>query len=135
MKKQTKIILLLVIIFLIGFGFLNLKSKDQKTTIQNEKVVQQISASLKIEGGVNTQSFDISSYVGQTALAATEANTKVITTGIGTNAFVTSIGGQAADTKKREFWELDAGGAETQVGAGSYIIQNHDQIVWRINTY
>jgi hypothetical protein len=135
MKKYTKIVLPLVIILLLGFSFWNLKLQDQKITIQNEKAVQQISASLKISYGTNVQSFDISGFIGKTALEATQASTKVITTGTGTGAFVTSIGSRTADTKKREFWELDANGTETQVGAGSYIIQNNDQITWKISNY
>ena len=135
MKKYTKVILLSVAILLLGFGFWKLKLKDQRTTIQNEKVVQQISASLKISTGTDIKFFNISSFVGKTALEATEANAKVVANGTGTNAFVTSIDGRAVDAKKHEFWELDANGNETQVGAGSYTVQNHDQIEWKISTY
>ncbi len=134
MKKYTKIALLLVIVSLLGFGFWNLRLRSQKTTVQNEKV-QQITASLKISDGTNEHSFDISDFVGKTALEATQANIEVVATGTGTNAFVTSIGGRTAGTKEREFWELIANGAQTQVGAGSYIIQNGDKIEWKISTY
>jgi len=75
MKKYTKIILLSVVILLLGFGFWKLKLKDQKATIQNERVVQQISASLKISTGTDIQFFDVSGFVGKTVLEATEANT------------------------------------------------------------
>jgi hypothetical protein len=134
MKKYTKLVFLLVIISLLGFGFWNLKLRDQKATVQNGKV-QQITASLKISDGINIKSFDVSGFIGKTALEATQANTKVVTTGTGVNAFVTSIDGRAADTKEREFWELIANGDQTQVGAGSYIIQNGDKIEWKISTY
>lgn len=135
MKKTVKLIFIFIVILIFGFGFWQLKIKNNKTSIQNEKVVQQISASLKINDGKNLQIFDISGFVGQTALAATQADAKVITSGTGENAFITSINGRTTDTKKREFWELDANGAETQVGAGSYIIKNHDQIEWKISNY
>jgi hypothetical protein len=135
MKKYTKATLLLVILLLLGFGFWGLKLRDKETTIQNEEVAQQISASLKINDGANTQSFDISGFVGKTALEATQANVKVTATGMGTNTFVTGLGKRIADTKKHEFWELDANGTETQVGAASYIIKNGDKIEWKMNTY
>jgi len=135
MKKYTKVVLLLAIILLFGLSFLGFKLLSKKTTIQSEKTIQQVSASLKISDGTNVQSFDISGFVGKTALVATQANTKVIATGTGVNAFITAINGRAADAKKHEFWELDANGSETQVGAGSYIIQNRDKIEWKINTY
>ncbi len=134
MKKYTKLVLLLAVISLLGFGFWNLKLRDQKATVQNEKI-QQVTASLKINDGTNVRSFDISGFIGKTALEATETNTKVVATGTGVNAFVTSLDGRIADTKKREFWELIANGAQTQVGAGTYIIQNGDKIEWRISTY
>jgi hypothetical protein len=135
MKKYTKVVLLLAIILLFGLGFLGFKLLSKKTTIQSEKAIQQVSASLKISDGTNVQSFDISGFVGKTALVATQANTPVIATGTGVNAFITAINSRAADAKKHEFWELDANGSETQVGAGSYIIQNRDKIEWKINTY
>lgn len=121
-------------ILLLGFGFWNLKLRNQKTTVQNEKV-QQITASLKISDGINIKSFDISGFIGKTALEATQANTKVIATGTGANTFITGLGEKITDTKKHEFWELIANGAQTQVGAGSYIIQNGDKIEWKISTY
>lgn len=135
MKKYTKAILLLVVILLLGLGFWGLKLRNQEAIIRDGKTVQQISASLKISDGTNIQSFDISGLVGKTALEATQANTKVVATGTGTNTFVTSLNGRIADNKKHEFWELDANGVETQVGAGSYIIQNGDKIEWKINIY
>lgn len=98
-------------------------------------MVQTTVAGLSIDYGKTSQTFDISSFVGKSALIATEATVKVTASGQGENAFVTAINGVAADPKKREFWELDANGTETQVGAGSYIIQNNDLIEWRLNTF
>jgi hypothetical protein len=138
MKKYLKTFLLfLVILLLAGIGFWNLKLRNQVTPIQNEKVVQEYKANLVIEDGKNTKSFDISNYIGKTVLEATTAvlNGDIKTNGEGVNAFVTSLNGRTADTKKREFWELDANGTETQVGAGSYVIKNNDKIDWKINTY
>ena len=73
--------------------------------------------------------------MGKTALEATGSKLKVVTNGTGVNAFVTSIEGRVADTKKREFWEFIVNGSQAQVGAGSYIIQNNDQIQWKITNF
>jgi hypothetical protein len=135
MKKYLKIILLIAIILFLGFGFWKIKDRDAKTEIQNEKTVQQVQTTLSINDGSSVKSFDASSFVDKTALEATQADTKVVTSGTGVNAFITSINGRAADPKKHEFWELDANGAETQVGAGSYYIKKGDLIEWKLNTY
>lgn len=137
MTKNTKKLLLLVFVLLLGFGFWNLKLRNQKTVVQNEKTVVEYRANLTISDGQDVKSYDVSQFIGKSALEATNAvlDGKMTTNGTGTNAFVTSINGRIADPKKHEFWELDANGAETQVGAGSYIIQNGDKIEWKINTY
>lgn len=132
MKKYAKIILPIVILTL-GLGFWQIKTINSVNKAENAN--QEEFANLKIGTGANLQSFDISGFVGKTALEATEANTKVEAKGTGVNAFVTSINGYSADTHKREFWEFDVNSAEAAVGAGSYIIKNHDEIEWKISNY
>jgi hypothetical protein len=56
-------------------------------------------------------------------------------TGKGKDAFITSINGRAADTTKREFWELFVNGLSSNVGAGTYIVKEGDQIEWHINKF
>ena len=133
MKRYLKIVLLLGVFLLAGVAFWQLRIKNTKT--QSEKVVQEIQTTLSVNDGSSVKSFDASGFVGQTALVATQTDAKVVTSGTGVNAFVTSINSRAADSKKREFWELDANGSETQVGAGSYIIKKGDSILWKLNTY
>lgn len=130
-----KVLIPLFILLAIGFGFWNLKQENQKTTIPNEKVVRNFKANLTINDGVNTTFFDASQYVGKSALEATynATNGKVIITGTGVNAFVTSINERAADTTKREFWELFVNGMSSKASAESYIIKEGDQIEWHIN--
>jgi cell division protein YceG involved in septum cleavage len=132
MKKYTKIILPVVILAL-GLGIWQITTLNSGNQAQNAN--QEVFANLKIESGSNSQSFDISGFVGKTALEATEAKTGVIANGTGVNAFVTSINGRQADTGKHEFWELDVNDVEAQVGAGTYIIKNHDEIEWKISNY
>ena len=120
--------------FLFGFVFWQVKSHSL-TNNGNWNASQEIFASLKINDIANLATFDISNFVGKTALEATESKANVITNGTGVNAFVTSIDGRIADAKKREFWEFLVNGSQAQVGAGSYIIQNHDEIQWKITNY
>lgn len=128
--KNKKILLLggLVVLVIGTLLFTKLKSFGTHSVFTNETNY----ATLKIEGD---QTYDISEFVGKTALEATESKAVVMANGTGENAFVTSISGRSADTKNREFWEFKVNGTQAQVGAGSYIIQNHDQIEWKITNY
>jgi len=135
MKKYIKLLTIFFVILVILFGFKSLKSQNSKTNITNEKTVQTYQANLTIDDGVSAQKFDISSFIGKSALDATKANVKIVASGEGVNAFITGINGRNVDTKKHEFWELSANGTQTQVGAGSYIVQNNDQLVWKISNY
>jgi hypothetical protein len=134
MKKYLKIVLPVVIVLILGFVFWQVKTNRSAIKNQGQEEAQKVSAVLKI-GGANPQSFDISDFVGKTALEATESKTEVVTKGTGANAYITSINGQEADAQKREFWEFDANGSQAQVGAGSYTIQNNDEIQWKISNY
>ena len=134
MKNYKKLLVLLLIILGVStfFVFFDLR---QKANTQKQEVAQELKTTLSINIDSKVESFDIFKYIGKTALEATLANAKVAVSGTGVNAFVTTIDGRVAVSQKHEFWELDANGAETQVGAGSYIIQKGDSILWHINTY
>lgn len=134
MKKESKLLLFLTIVFFVSFTFWQIRIKDSESKIQGAKTVQKVSAVLKI-GDTVPKSFDISGFIGKSALTATESVTQVITNGTGVNAFITSIDGREADTKKKEFWEFKVNGTQAQVGAGSYIIQNNDEIQWKITNF
>jgi hypothetical protein len=137
MKKYTKIVLLSAVILLLGFGFWNLTRENRNSAIPNTKVVREFKANLTINNGVDTVSFDATAFIGKTVLEATQTatNGKLETTGTGKNAFVTSINGRSADPAKREFWELIVNGLQAEVGAGSYIIKEGDQIEWHMNKF
>jgi hypothetical protein len=134
MKKESKLLLFLTIIFFVSFSFWQIRIKESERKIQGAKTVQKVSAVLII-GETDPKSFDISGFIGKSALTATESVTEVVTNGTGENAFVTSVGGRPADAKKREFWEFLVNGSQAKVGAGSYIIQNNDQIQWKITNF
>lgn len=134
MKKESKLLLLLTLIFVVSFSFWQIRIKKAESQVQGEKTVQNASVILKI-GDTDEKSFDISNFIGKTALEATESMVKVVTSGTGENAFVTLIEGREADTKKHEFWEFLVNGSQAQVGAGSYILKNNDQIQWKITNF
>jgi cytoskeletal protein RodZ len=135
MKNYKIPLILLIIILGILSVLIFIGHRFQNYTQSTHKTVQELKTVLLVNSGTKTESFDISGFVGKTVLDATKANIGVVASGTGTNTFITSINGRVADSKKHEFWELDANGSETQVGAGSYIIQKGDSILWRINTY
>lgn len=105
--------------------------KDKTAPSPNQNVVKEYQATLTL----GEKTFDIAQFIGKTALDATEAKLKTEKTGEKENAFVTSVEGRAVDSKKREFWEFLVNGKQAEIGAGSYIIQNGDQIEWKISNY
>ncbi len=136
MKISKKLLVFFLILptLTIGFWQLHLIRKSKNPT-QNKVVVQEFKSNLIINDGKTSLSFNVSQYIGKTALEATQANAKVTTSGSGVNAFVTAINERAADAKKHEFWELLINGKPAEVGAGSYPIKNGDLIEWHINKY
>ncbi|MFD6141352.1 DUF4430 domain-containing protein [Promicromonospora sp. NPDC060271] len=79
------------------------------------------------------------SYAGRTGATALEllleADPSAEVTGEGENAFVTAIGGRAADDSKQEFWSLSVDGEPAQVGAGTLETEDGQEITWTIETY
>lgn len=82
---------------------------------------------------------DTFSYPGRTGATALEllleADPSAELSGEGENAFVTAIGGRAADDSKQEFWSLSVDGVPAQVGAGSLETEDGQEITWTIETY
>ncbi|QAY71295.1 DUF4430 domain-containing protein [Xylanimonas protaetiae] len=79
------------------------------------------------------------SYDGVAGLTALELLLRLdptaTATGEGANAFVTAIGGRAADPTKNEFWAFYVNGEQAQVGAGTYEMQDGDKITWKLETF
>jgi hypothetical protein len=134
MKKYFKIILPLAVILIIGFTYWQSKITNSIPINTGETSAQKPSAVLVIDGK-NSGVFDISNSVGKTALEATESKVTVNTKGSGTDAYVISINGYEAGAEKHEFWEFNVNGNQAPVGAGSYIVQNNDEIQWKISNY
>jgi hypothetical protein len=80
------------------------------------------------------------SYKGEDGVDAltllkTATNDNFDAKGSGSNAFVTSINGVAADDSKHEYWAFYVNGKLAQVGAGSYTTKDGDDIQWKLETY
>jgi len=123
--------------------------------IMNKKTIISIVGAVLIIGGLvtgfilyqkgiifpkTTQSQQITSpraritYRGQnnvTALQILERRYRIETSGTGENAFVTSINGVRSDSTKN-YWSFSINDEPATVGAGSYVTNNHDNIVWEL---
>ena len=79
------------------------------------------------------------SYPGRTGATALELLLEVDPsaeiTGEGDGAFVTAIGGRAADDSRSEFWALSVDGEPAQVGAGALEAKDGQEITWTLETY
>jgi len=139
--KHWLISIAIVIIAVMGW---NLASSSQPETTQpaatsvadNQVGAAKVTVTINPGNGGHVLSVqDLVVEKGDTALDLTRKVADVVTSGEGEMAFVTSIDGRAADSSKNEFWELVVNGASSQVGAGSYTVQDGDKIEWRISTY
>ena len=120
MKKYLKIILPTVVILSFGLIFWQAKTSGPVSKNQEGETAKKVSAVLIINGS-SPQSYEISEFVGKTALEATQSVAKVATNGTGENAYVTSINGYTADAKKREFWETKLKSCRPFLKAGKNI--------------
>lgn len=87
---------------------------------------------------VNADGTEVSytGVAGKTALELLQQlDPQAFTSGEGADAFVTAIGGREADQAKKEFWSFYVNGEPAQVGAGSYEMQDGDEITWKLETY
>lgn len=131
MNRYKKPLLLLLVTLGVAAVVLYFGRKTPISASPTLQSSQKLNTTLSISG----KSFDISQFVGKSALAATQQVADIKTTGLGESTFVASINGVVADSKKHEFWELVINGQTAQVGAGSYTIQKGDSILWRLSTY
>lgn len=103
-------------------------------TLSTQSDAASPSASASPSAGAET--FSYPGRTGATALELLlEADPSAAVTGEGENAFVTAIGGRAADDSKKEFWSLSVDGEPAQVGAGTLETEDGQEITWTIETY
>lgn len=72
---------------------------------------------------------------GTTALDLMRQVAQIKTNGDGISAFVTEINGQTADESQKEFWAFYVNGKQAEVGAGSYVLKDKDQVEWKIEHF
>ncbi len=148
MKKFQKHIpsIILSIIFVSIAGFITYKSTqprvvapsvNQETTSQQENTEGLISVTQSIHFNNAIEPIQTTSKFakGTTALEALEENFEIVKKGEGENAFITAIKGIEASEKDKTFWAFYVNGKQAEVGAGSYLINNNDNIEWKLETY
>jgi hypothetical protein len=138
---MKRILILLLIIVVGGTGgalLYHFRSGQALPAVrgqQTEAVTEKIY--LTVEDGTQKNGYEVNYRGGMTALEATKLAVaeNMTTKGEGTMAYVTGIAGRNASESKHEFWEFLVNGKQAEVGAGTYIVQKKDIIVWRVSNY
>lgn len=121
-KKILYLVVGLLIVTGLGTGVYLYNGYSDKPTTATVKVVE---------------SKDTIKYMGRTGATALELLKEaatVVTKGEGENAYITTVNGKEADSKK-EYWAFYINGTASMVGAGSYNTQSTDQIEWKLTTF
>lgn len=128
MKKRNIIYIIgaLLVIGLISTSvYIYLSNSELSKTEQTQQEVLGTSASKELT---------YNGKDGVTALVLLEKTAKVVTSGTGDGAFVTSINGLEANPKN-EFWSFNVNGEPAVVGAGSYVTKSSDVITWKLSSF
>lgn len=133
MFSKSRLFGILILLLLLNLGFSALYKQNQNTPILNERVTQRFESSLTIDDGSNKAKYNITQFIGTTIAEATAivSGSKVITRSSPSPAIV-SISGRAADLKKKESWQLFLNGNRIDDNAGRYIINNYDNLEWKL---
>jgi hypothetical protein len=124
-RLETIFIIIIILVLGVAYGFLNSKpypqvSDDKQAQIADNEVV------LVPAGQVSYKGED-----GKSAMELLKANFTVETQDFGDlGQFVKAINGVEPDS--RHFWALYVNGAQSQVGAESYITKSSDAIEWKL---
>lgn len=127
MKKR---ILIYIVIALVVIGTI----ASSVYYFQNQK--NNTSSKAQTKDTVVSVSKDVTykGKAGITALALLEQNAKIVTSGTGENAFVTTINDVMANPKN-QYWQFSVNGKSATVGAGSYVTQDSDTITWKLASF
>lgn len=109
-------------------------STGQTQTRQNADKPDIETNSLTVTQTVEGSNLNKPSYEfkeGQTALELLKATHEVEVKSYSFGDMVTGIDGNKADTK--HFWEFFVNGKTSNVGAGSYKLQNGDKVEWKLS--
>jgi len=128
MKKIIYLILFLALLF-GGYNVWRvMRAPVQPPVAQQSKI--QVREKIVLGETGEFKEYEVASDT--TALELLQQTAQVKVQGEGTNAFVTEINGRAGDVKRKEYWSFNLNGSPAGVGAGSYSLQEGDQIEWKI---
>lgn len=125
-KPFSKIVLVAAAVFLLAAGCNY--SPDKQPAIQE---LAEIKVSQSVEGGKNLEVFSLKAGEKKTALDILKDSYQVQTKSFGdAGEFVESINEVKPDSK--HFWSFYVNGKQSNVGAGSYEVQNGDSLEWKL---
>lgn len=127
MKKRTIIYTVIAILAISAITtsvyYFQMNNKNTTNKAQSNKAETPIRSDVIYRG-----------KAGVSALTLLEQNAKIVTSGTGENAFVTTINDVIANPKN-QYWSFNVNGKTAPVGAGSYITQDSDTITWKLATF
>ncbi len=123
MKKKTIILIILIVSLLALF-----------TAIKYQQPSFIFELFSKTKSTNNGKTITHNGETGKTALKVLQKNAKILTSGTGKNAFITSINGVKANPKN-QYWQLIVNGKSASVGAGSLITKDSDTITWELTSF
>jgi TolA-binding protein len=101
---------------------------------QEPEVEKAISATVEnqvVTISVQEEQLEVAFVEDQTAMDVMKNNFELEET----DGFITSINGRKADESENEFWSFIVNGEPAQVGAGSYELNDGDEILFEIDTW
>lgn len=119
MKKKT---IFIIVLLLITFSFLSLRSNFKQENINNVSVV----------APVIKDTFSYKGEENKDALTLLKEKTVIEQNKSG---LVISVDGRKAEDKNREYWSFYVNGKMANVGPADYKTTNTDLIEWKIEKY
>lgn len=132
-KSISVFIIVLFVVFVVGL-LARIPKADKSTSSTQLSAILSVNQIVYLSQD-NLASSSAKVKQGTTALALLQDQIDTTTQGSGDQAFVTKIGSISADPKKKEYWSFMVNNKEAAVGAGSYLLQNGDSIVWSLKNY
>lgn len=126
MKKRTIIYIVSIVVLASAIATAFYFYQSQNNTTNKTQQTQQIVPKASDKKDVTYKGKD-----GVTALLLLEQNAKIVTSGTGEMAFVTTINGVTANSKS-EYWQLNVNGKSATVGAGVYTTKDSETITWKL---
>lgn len=140
-EKRCLIIIIFILVLITSGVFIFRQANSpvlgtsQENFAETSITLKNIKANLVINTE-NPKTFEnVELKEGETALDLISKVASVSASGVKENAFITGINNRMADSSKNEFWEMIINGKSAEVGAGSYQVNDGDQIEWKISKF